>query len=1663
MKRNFTYIILSITLSLFFALPTFGQDYAYSWLSQLKGSSDLYVQDVETDAGFVYVTGYFTGTVDFNPTGTANTLTAVGTDGFIARYSKDNGALSYAKIITSASTVQVWDIEINGTYMYVTGNFAGTTDFNTHPSGTYNLTSYGTTPGSSTDAFIVRYRASDCAIYWAKQIGGTSSDYAKGIAVDASDNIYVTGYFYGTADFDPTTALQERTSAGGSDIFYAKYNSSGAYQWAQGAGDTGYQYAEDIELAGSYIYLSGYYAGTTSFYAGLNCSFICLPTYKSVTSLGGYDGFVAKISTGGLASSAFSIGGTSNDYIFDLALDAGSNIFIAGYHYGTTDFNPSTSTYNQTSSGYTDAFVAKYSNTGTFSWVKRVYGAGYNYAYKVEIDNSNYVNVAGVFSNTAYFYSGSYSSIGSGYDGYLLKLNNSGTYLKHFAVGGSGTDNGKALSTDGQDIYLGGYFASTDGDFDPWTTTDGNFSRQASYDGYIARYTALDAQPSSIPTNMTFSNITTSQIQVSYTAATGPPDGYLIVGRKNYWPATAPVDGRTYTAGSTLGQSVVVYSGAATTGTMTGLDPAGVYAFKVYAYNGSGFTTNYTTSSLSAYEYTLATEPTASPSTPTFANVNSTSFDLSFSAAAGPPTGYLVLRAEGAWPDTAPTDKEYYTVGQGLGNAVVANIGSSNSSLAQSGLTPGSDYYFKIYSYNGNSSTINYRTTSPLTATQNTLVSEPDAQATGISFSGAASNSIGTINFSTASGSPDGYIVVRKASGAAAWQPADGNTYTLNSTQGDGVIVHVGAGASFSDSYSMLANTEYFYTVYSYNGSGVYTNYYLNTPLTGSVFTLSTEPGAQPTVLNLSLAAPPDNISVINGSFTAASGPPTGYIVLRNVDAYPTSLPVDGTEYLAGESFGDATVAYVGTGTSFSNIDLAEATNYRYRVYSYNSNVASSTTINYKTDVPLEDNLSTEGSIVAPTAAPTSMVFSDVTSSSLTVSFTDASPTPGGYIAIRGAGFDPTSAPQDGTVYTNEVLASGTVAYVGSATTFVDDALAAGTEYTYRIYSYNGSGAGILYFTGTGNYLANSKTTFAIEPATQPTSLNFSTDPVLTDFLGLSFTETTPSSYLILRKTGGYPVDQPVDGEAYTGDADVFYTQSGLSKNETGLVPGTNYFYVIYAYSGSGVTLNYNTTAPLQGNHYLLAVEPDGQPSALAFSNTTTLGFDVNYSLATGVPDGYLGIIKENSAPTGVPADGTSYSAGAPIGDGTVVFSSNVKPVTLSGGSPGVEYFLHIYSYNGSGGGTKYRTTDLPLSGSHFTFATEPTEPAVVGAFTDITATTMTLNLTHPSDKPDGYLVIRKEASPPGGTPVDGQEYIAGTDLIGGDPVIYVGTQEIVSIANDLLNDGSTYHYAIFSYNGSGQSINYLSASPATGSETTLPVTAPTAVAASLVFTNVTSNSLSIDFDSGTPLPEGYIVLRKAGMSTTTPSNFTTYTLGETVVDTEVAYVGDLSGVSVAFDDTGLTPDNTYYYYVFAYNGESTATKYNSTSQSGSVALFADEPLSQPSDLVFSGITSTTIDATFTKSDATNYLVIRSEGTSPTTLPVDGTTYTPGVILDASNATTVVSVGTGNVANATSLTLSTQYFYSVYAYNGTGASTNYLLDGALSGDAWTLAEEPATQ
>ena len=395
MKKQISTTILLSALCLFFA-PSSAQP-SYMWAGGIGGNGYDSGNDIAVDVfGNVYVTGDFQGTCDFDPgSGTANLTSAGGNDMFFAKYDYA-GNYIWAYHIGESDYDIGYSITLDtSANIYITGKFSGTTDFDPG-TGTANLISAG-----GSDVFFAKYDPNGNYV-WAYSIGTIVGNNAGGnsIGTDHSGNVFVTGYFYGTADFDPGTGTANLSSFGNNqDMFLAKYDANGSYLWAvqgggscifgnslamDGSGDvyvtgkgagifmakydsngnsiwmkdlTGgnYEIGRCIALDdSSNAYITGWYQGTVDFDPSASSA-----NLSSLSST--YDVYFAKYDSLGNYVWAASVGGgTTTDYGFGAAVDGVGNVYITGYFWFTADFDPNGGTANLASAGNTDAFFAKY-------------------------------------------------------------------------------------------------------------------------------------------------------------------------------------------------------------------------------------------------------------------------------------------------------------------------------------------------------------------------------------------------------------------------------------------------------------------------------------------------------------------------------------------------------------------------------------------------------------------------------------------------------------------------------------------------------------------------------------------------------------------------------------------------------------------------------------------------------------------------------------------------------------------------------------------------------------------------------------------------------------------------------------------------------------------------------------------------------------------------------------------------------------------------------------------------------------------------------------------------------------------------------------------------------------------------------------------------------
>jgi hypothetical protein len=380
--------------------------------------------------------------------------------------------------------------------VYTTGHFSGTADFDPGP-GTYNLTSGFDGSQYRDDIFVSKLDSSGDFV-WARSMGGTGEDRGADIAVDSAGNVYTTGYFEGTADFDPGTGTYNLTSAGGRDIFVSKLDSSGDFVWAKSMGGTGSHGADAaahgdkfgiaVDSAGN-VYTAGDFEGTADFDPG--------PGTYNLTAAGDSDIFVSKLDSSGDFVWAKSMGGTSGDFGPSIAVDSAGNVYTAGWFYGTADFDPGPGTYNLTSAVDANIFVSKLDSSGNFVWASRMGGGGIwpgDRGRDIAVDSAGNVYTTGMFRGTADFDPGAgtyYLTSAGNTEIFVSKLDSNGNFVWASRMGGPNIDRGRGIAVDSAGkVYTTGYFRGT-ADFDPGPGTY-NLTSAGDWDIFVSKLDGWD-------------------------------------------------------------------------------------------------------------------------------------------------------------------------------------------------------------------------------------------------------------------------------------------------------------------------------------------------------------------------------------------------------------------------------------------------------------------------------------------------------------------------------------------------------------------------------------------------------------------------------------------------------------------------------------------------------------------------------------------------------------------------------------------------------------------------------------------------------------------------------------------------------------------------------------------------------------------------------------------------------------------------------------------------------------------------------------------------------------------------------------------------------------------------------------------------------------------
>jgi hypothetical protein len=360
--------------------------------------------------------------------------------------------------------------------IYIAGWFEGTVDFDP----TDGIDNHSSVDAS--DAFLSKFDSSG-NFKWAKTWGGTWPDCARGVDIDASGNIYVSGYFRDVVDFNPGSGIENHTAAGNSDCFLSKFNAAGYYRWSCTWGGTNsYQgRASVVDDAGNSD-VTGFFWDAVDFNPGSGVD--------SHTSLGMGDAFLSKFDTSGTFQWVRVWGGTLYEQDRGVALDSLGNVYVTGWFADMVDFNTGAGTEEYSTNGVDDVFLSKFDSSGTFQWARTWGGLNFDYGYDVSVDSSGNAYVTGKFWDVVDFGPSeeidSHTSLGVN-DVYLSKFNTSGDFLWAQSWGGTDNDTGEGTAIDSfGNIYVTGAFSGTV-DFDLSLGIDEHISN-GSEDAFLCKF-----------------------------------------------------------------------------------------------------------------------------------------------------------------------------------------------------------------------------------------------------------------------------------------------------------------------------------------------------------------------------------------------------------------------------------------------------------------------------------------------------------------------------------------------------------------------------------------------------------------------------------------------------------------------------------------------------------------------------------------------------------------------------------------------------------------------------------------------------------------------------------------------------------------------------------------------------------------------------------------------------------------------------------------------------------------------------------------------------------------------------------------------------------------------------------------------------------------------
>ena len=448
------------------------------WVKDIGGIGESKVTGVAVDKfDNIYIAGNFRSSIVVDQSGVSTPITLYSTgdyDVFVAKYTPD-GKLTWAKSIGGPGLDQVNNLTVDDESNVIFGGQYNSSSMDCDPgAGTFNINNNG-----GNDAFIVKLDV-DGNFKWAKNVGGSGTDFGHVVAADKFGNIVFVGSYYSSINVGSINLF----SKGGSDGFAIKYDKNGNAVWAYSFGGPGNDEIKHVVTdSNNEIIIMGYFGnsidlnpkGPSSMFTGNSSNY-----------------FIAKYTEQCQLIWANKVDGPST-VISSLAISPDDNIYLTGAYSGSVIFNSPLSNITLTASSSKNLFIGKYNSTGTSLWAKNIEGTSTTpYSYYITADSDDNVYIGGYFDGTLVFGNAQSSktlTYHGNRDTFFAKYTGAGDYTWAFNFGSPCSGNfGHKIAVDSKkNILLGGSFCNTV-DFNPSTCNLNISAKNAISDGYISKY-----------------------------------------------------------------------------------------------------------------------------------------------------------------------------------------------------------------------------------------------------------------------------------------------------------------------------------------------------------------------------------------------------------------------------------------------------------------------------------------------------------------------------------------------------------------------------------------------------------------------------------------------------------------------------------------------------------------------------------------------------------------------------------------------------------------------------------------------------------------------------------------------------------------------------------------------------------------------------------------------------------------------------------------------------------------------------------------------------------------------------------------------------------------------------------------------------------------------